>query len=140
MAQLGGIWCPYNPPGKNKNGPANMGEEGVYCLVWKNWNDFNDNAAENNFNYCRNICQYGHHEAAKRYNEERARKAFHARKFQRETFATKLSTQFKLRFPQLEMRKIAPWEHHVKPKPLKPTRFGRGGKLPQRKKFKLPDE
>lgn len=139
MAQLGGIWCPWNKPGKNRTGPAQMGEEGVFCLVWKNWDDFNDKAADNNFNYCRKICQYGHQEAGKRHNAERAKKAFHARKFQRETFAEKVKKQFTLQFPQLEVRMIAPWKHHVKPKPLKPTRFGHGGKLLPKKKFKLPE-
>ncbi len=110
MAQLGGIGCPWN---KDETGPA---KQRVHCLVWRNWDDFNDNAGENNFNYCRKICGYGHTEASKRHNAENARKAFHARRYQQNTFAAKVKKQFKLQFPQLEVHSVAPWEHHVKPK------------------------
>lgn len=120
MPQLGGIWCPWNMPGKGKNGPANMGEEGVYCLVWKNWDDFNKNASEQNFNYCRNICNYGHTEANKRHNAEKSRKAFHARRYQRNKFAQKIKEQFKLNFPQLEVTKVGAWKRPEKTQPWKP--------------------
>ena len=118
MAQLGGIWCPWN---KDETGPAKM-PGGVFCLVWKSWDDFNENASPNNFHFCRKICNYGHLEATKRHNVERSRNAFHARRYQQNVFAKKLKEQFKLKFPQLQVRAIAPWKHHVKPKVIKPQK------------------
>ena len=110
MMQKGGIWCPWNMPGPGKNGPANMGEEGVYCMVWKNKDDFDNYASDNNFHYCRKICTYGHVEAAKQHNTERAKESFLARRHQRQTFAAKVKQQFKLKFPQLQVSKIAKWD------------------------------
>ena len=60
--RVGGIICPWN---RDDHGPA---KQRIHCMVWKDWQDFDDWAAEGDHYFCRVLCQYGRNPETARRN------------------------------------------------------------------------
>lgn len=61
-----GIFCPFQQPDRPD----------IWCMVWKNWEDFQEWGEGGHNQFCRVHCQYGRNpEAAQRSREARLRAA-----------------------------------------------------------------